>query len=368
MVSFYSFLPLTAISILTLLFWRIQPALRPAWAAVGFITILCSLTDWVLLARLPHLGLSFGPVSPPLFMVNLLRLVPILLALSLIARSDSSWQRITILLAVSLFQLLLLGMAYNSLYVEPFHLTVSELQIPQAPAFLPDRPLHILQLTDLHVEYISPRERAMLAEVNTLAPDLIVLTGDYINKSYLNDTRSLQETRQLLSQLHAPYGVFAVNGNVDSAYTISTIFAGLDNIRVLDDETVPISFPGGTLYLVGVTTVDHDRDYLEIESLMSKLSLDDYSLLLYHYPERIDIASAFGVDLYLAGDTHGGQVRLPILGAVGTSSLRNPYVMGKYQVGPTTLYVSRGLGMQGGIWPRIRFMCPPEMVVVSLGK
>ena len=132
----------------------------------------------------------------------------------------------------------------------------------------------------------------MLAEAKTLAPDLIVLTGDYINKSYSGRPADLCRKRtQLLSQLHAPYGVFAVNGNNDTPSIMSSIFDGLDNIRVLDDEIMPISFPGGTLYLVGVTTIEHNRDYLEIETLMAKLPPNDYTLLLYHYPERIDIAS-----------------------------------------------------------------------------
>jgi predicted MPP superfamily phosphohydrolase len=257
---------------------------------------------------------------------------------------------------------------YNGLYIEPFRLTVTEVHIPQAPAFLPDRPLRIIQISDLHLEHITSRELAMLQKAKTLTPDLIVMTGDYLNRSYLKDPETLQEARQLLSQLHAPYGVYAVNGNYDKPSIMSSLFDGIDNIRVLDDEVLPILFQRGTLYLIGASTIEHNRDYVKIESLMTGLPPDVYSILLYHYPERVDSASSSGVDLFLAGDTHGGQVRLPLIGTVTVSQWANPFSMGKYQVGPTTLFVSRGLGMQGGIWPRIRLNCPPEIVLVSLGK
>ncbi len=367
-MEIYPFLPLTAVVLLTTLFWRIEASLRLAWVAAGLITILCCLSDWYLLAKLPQLGLSFGPVSPPLFMINFIRLVPLLLALSLLAVAGHNWQRLSLLTTIAVFQLLFLAVLHTSLYVEPFRLTLTDLQLTGAPAFLPDRPLRILQLSDLHVEHITSREKAVLAKTEAISPDLIVLTGDFINKSYLKDSRTLQETRQWLSQLKAPYGVYAINGNLDSPSIMATLFDGLGNIRVLNDETLPISLPGGVLNIVGVTFIEHNRDYMKMESLLGDLPSNSYSLLLYHFPERMDVASRLGANLYLAGDTHGGQVRLPFIGSAVFTQLDNEYIMGKYQAGHTTLYVSRGLGMQGGIWPRIRLNCPPEMVLVSLGK
>ena len=74
-----------------------------------------------------------------------------------------------------------------------------------------------------------------------------------------------------------------------------------------------------------------------------------------------------GVDLYLAGHTHGGQLRLPLFGALVTSSdFWKRYEAGRYREGQTTLYVSRGLGMEGLGAPRARFLAPPEIVVWDL--
>lgn len=364
----YPFLPLTAVVILTALFWRLEATLRAAWIGAGLVTILCCLSDWYLVARLPKLGLSFGPINPQVFMLNFLRLIPLLLALALIGISHQVWQRLVILALVGLLQVFFLGILRTGLYMEPFRLTVSEVPIQNSPAFLPDRPLRVLQLSDLHMEHITIREKTVLEKTNALAPDLIVLTGDYLNKSFAYDPQVRQEARQWLSQLHAPYGVYAVNGNVDYPGVIPALFDGLKNIRVLHNEIVPISLPGGTLYLVGALTENHRLDFDRIEALLKKLPPHVYSLLLYHFPERADVASDYGVNVMLAGDTHGGQVRLPLIGSAIAYHLFKPYVMGKYQVGSTTLYVSRGLGMQGGVWPRIRLNCPPEMVLVDIGR
>jgi predicted MPP superfamily phosphohydrolase len=103
--------------------------------------------------------------------------------------------------------------------------------------------------------------------------------------------------------------------------------------------------------------------------LMQTVPAGAYSVLLYHTPDLIDTASALGVNLYLAGHTHGGQIRLPFYGALITfSAYGRRYQMGRYTLGPTTLYVSRGLGMEGLGLPRVRILCPPEVDVISLAS
>jgi hypothetical protein len=89
-----------------------------------------------------------------------------------------------------------------------------------------------------------------------------------------------------------------------------------------------------------------------------------FTLLLYHSPDLAPEAAALGVDLMLSGHTHGGQVRLPWFGALYTSSLYGKrYEAGRYALGRGTLYVSRGIGMEGKGAPRVRFLCPPEIVL-----
>jgi uncharacterized protein len=343
---------------------------RSAWLWLALSILSCNLLDWALTANLPRLGLSFGPVWSAVGILAIFRLVILLVMAFCLVLTHSARKKLAIVIVTGLIQASLVVFVYDAFYIEPFRLTVTDLPV-RAPAFLPDRPLRILQISDLHVEQITQRERDVLARAASLQPDIIVLTGDYVNASYANNPLTLLETRQLLSRLFAPDGIYAIDGNVDDLAVMSTLFTGLANIRVLSDEVLPIRLPGGTLYLVGMTTNTSRDRVRRLQALMAGLPSDAYSILLYHYPSLIQFAASARVDLYLAGHTHGGQIRLPIFGPIYMDrTYRNTekYNMGEYALGPTTLYVSRGLGMAGGLLPRARFLCPPELVLLELGK
>jgi uncharacterized protein len=94
-------------------------------------------------------------------------------------------------------------------------------------------------LSDIHVERTTPRERDLPQLVDNLNPDIIVITGDFINESYTNDPMTIGALRELISQLHAPFGVYGVNGNVETPKRLRKIFDGLD-ITILDDEVIHI--------------------------------------------------------------------------------------------------------------------------------
>jgi uncharacterized protein len=355
-----------------LLVWlghRLRPDLRSVWRIIEQFAFFCFLADLVLLAALPFLQRSFGPVGLSLLLISGLRWVIFTPAFFALKRQAVKLHAIILLVLVVVLQAALFAFEVDGFYIEPFRLTVTDLPV-RAPSFLSGRSLRILQISDLHVERITQREQDVLARVEGLQPDIIVLTGDYVNSSYMNDPLTLQETRQILSQLHAPFGVYAVNGNIDKPAIMSTLFDGLTNIRVLDNEILPLHLPGGTIYLIGVTMGrSSGPDEQELHTLLTSLPPDVYSILLYHTSELIGTASSKNVDLYLSGHTHGGQVRLPFYGALFTdTAFGKKYEMGVYTIGRTTLYVSRGIGMAGGPLPRIRFLCPPELVLLELGK
>jgi predicted MPP superfamily phosphohydrolase len=95
--------------------------------------------------------------------------------------------------------------------------------------------------------------------------------------------------------------------------------------------------------------------------------VDTTRVFLYHSPELMPEAPANDIDLYLCGHTHGGQVRLPGFGALFTSAATGKrYEMGRYDEGGTTLYVSRGIGLEGYSMPRLRLFCPPEITLVTI--
>ena len=342
------------------------PWLRTA-AALAFIVAAVALAfiagDWITLALLPRLGRSFGPVTPPLLGLALVRTG---LSLSL-GWLWAGWPGLAVDAAVNLA---VTAIVIYAAWVEPFRIEVTKaaLHSPKLDGFTPLRLLHI---SDLHVERMTPRERHLLRLVGELAPDVIVITGDYLNLSAVHDPQAQAEARALLARLCevAPVPIYAITGSppVDPPEVVPRIFTGLP-ITWLLDEVTETCVNGHTLRLVGLhCTWDRSVDGPRLRHLLESRDNGPFTLLLYHSPDLMPEAAELGVDLYLCGHTHGGQIRLPLFGALITSSeFRKRYEMGRYQEGNTILYVSRGLGMEGMGVPRARFLSPPEIVVWTL--
>ncbi len=346
----------------------VKPTMRRSLLWGGCAWLVFSFLDVLALAALPQLQLSFGPIWFSWLGLLVLR--------GLIFGGYLLWLMGTHLtggrgvrMGLGLlwgFQVGLAVCAWQALYLEPFRLTVTHLTLP-APQLHAAGPLRIVQVSDLHIEYTTRRERDVLAELEALAPDIIVLTGDYLNTSNLDDPQSRRDARALLAQLQAPYGVYAVSGNVDRHDIMQELFSGL-SITVLDDDLIPVALPGDApLYIAGVSTLVWERDAAALLLVMRGVPPEAYTVLLYHTPDLAYTAAELPVSLYLAGHTHGGQLRLPFYGAILTlSRYGKRFEQGLYTVDAMTLYVSRGLGMEGWLLPRARFLCPPELVVITL--
>lgn len=260
---------------------------------------------------------------------------------------------------------------YRAAILEPARLALTDLllatdRLPEGQAAL-----RILHVSDLHIERLGVREEKSLELARAAAPDLILITGDFVNLSFNVDPVTHAQVREYLGQFSAPCGVYAVTGSppVDLPGVIPPLFDGLA-VRLLKDEAVRVCGPDGqVLTLVGIEC-HHDiaRDAANLERVLSAASLDGPRILLYHSPELMPQAVEHEIDLYLCGHTHGGQVRLPVVGAVLTSSkLGRRYVMGHYHEGRTHLYISRGVGFEGLGAPRVRLFCPPEITLITLG-
>jgi predicted MPP superfamily phosphohydrolase len=139
-------------------------------------------------------------------------------------------------------------------------------------------------------------------------------------------------------------------------------------ITVLDDRAVEVEVRGQRIRVMGLyPSRDTEAEGAILDSLMGAAPEGAFSLLLYHLPDLVPQAAEMGVDLMLAGHTHGGQWRLPGFGAILTSSRYwKKYEAGHYVEGNTHLYVSRGLGMEGFGAPRARIFCRPEVVMATL--
>ncbi|MGC9357768.1 MAG: metallophosphoesterase, partial [Anaerolineae bacterium] len=256
--------------IATILISRVKPSwLLPGWLALvaiaawpwapwrgvaGVLAALSLASDWIILALLPVRGRSWGPVTPSLLALTLLR-------------TAISWLLAQILppgAGLILFFLtngILSGLVYYATWVEPFRLDITHQQI-QIPKWPENSPLCVLHISDLHFEGYSPREEALEAAVHRLNPDLIFLTGDYLNLSSVHDPNAQAEARALLARLEAPLGIYAITGSpaVDVKGIVPQIFEGLP-IHWLPDKAQSISLETGEIWLLGVRcTTNLDRD------------------------------------------------------------------------------------------------------------
>jgi predicted MPP superfamily phosphohydrolase len=213
----------------------------------------------------------------------------------------------------------------------------------------------ILHFSDLHCERTERNEGRLITIINELEPDIILFTGDT-----LNTRQALPRFQRTMNALRARLGKYAVRGNYDiwSLHDLE-LFHGT-GFTVLDGQRVHVLNDDDTLCLAGVSPAASEQ----FSSVLATCPVGNYTIFLYHYPDLIEDLAHLSVDLYLAGHTHGGQVALPLYGALLTlSKYGKKYESGAYQVGETLLYVNRGIGMEGGVAPRVRFGSRPEITV-----
>jgi hypothetical protein len=184
-------------------------------------------------------------------------------------------------------------------------------------------------------------------------PDLIVLGGDYVS---WQDKDFIELSAEALAPLSAPHGVFAILGNHDDDHRMP---AALEKrgVQVLKDARTRLTIRNETLELVGI------RFWTKRQVDIADLTRDaeGTTVLLAHDPRRIIEAAALNVSLVLSGHTHGGQVVLPVMGAVAAQKF--PVAAGLTRRDRTTMFVSRGIGT---IYVPVRINCPPEVAVLTL--
>jgi hypothetical protein len=240
-----------------------------------------------------------------------------------------------------------------------------ELPLPGLPDALAG--LRMAQISDLHIglQLRAPLLRELVARVNALEADLIVITGDVFDF----DPSFIEEGCRELAALDAPLGVFCVLGNHDVYTGVEAVARGLESltkIRVLRDAWAKVEVCGAELAIVGVE--DPGRGWSErngthsaLEKLAEEVPKEMARILLIHRPSYFAEASRLGYPLSLAGHTHGGQIALPFPAQHhNVSRLISRWTRGLFRDDATgaLLYVNRGLGVAG---PPVRLNCTREI-------
>lgn len=241
-------------------------------------------------------------------------------------------------------------------FVEPRWIEVKFIKIPTEK--LTRTSLRVVQISDLHCETKIVNEDKMVEMVNSLKPDLIVFTGDS-----LNTPGALPVFRDTMRRLRAAIGKYAVTGNDDLAAGRGLdLFYGT-GFYLLKEEGIRLEKDGEPFSISGSRS---EYSY-QWRKALAGAPAGPYSIFLYHTPDLIEELKDANVDLYLAGHTHGGQVALPFYGALMTlSKYGKKYESGEYSVNGMTLYVNRGIGVEGKVFLTARFFARPEITVFDI--
>jgi predicted MPP superfamily phosphohydrolase len=285
----------------------------------------------------------------------LLRLIRQRLGWGTLSRSRPQlWYRM-IVLGLAAFGTLCI--AYGFL-IEPYWLEVTRVRIdsPKLPKL--SRPIRIVHISDVHSESRPRLETRLPAVIAAEKPDLVVFAGDA-----LNSPGGLPVFKDCLTKIARIAPTFAVRGNWDAGSWYELDLFGGTGACELKNEAVKLDVRGTSLRIAGVSVGRENR----IGMVLGAIPASDFSVFLYHYPDEIMEVARRRADLYCAGHIHGGQIALPFYGALVTlSRLGKRFEAGLYRVDATWLYVSRGIGMEGGVMPRVRFCARPEVTVIEV--
>lgn len=230
----------------------------------------------------------------------------------------------------------------NAAWIEPERLRVSELMLTPGK-------VRFVQFSDLHYKGDEGYAAEVIRAINQLAPQFVCFTGDLVE-----DKRFSRAALAFIRQIKAP--VYGSPGNHD--YWCGASFE--------EYEETFASTGGGWLVDRSAVIAAHD---LEIVGMAMKgihalqPAQASRRILLLHYPAMADHLQGPRFDLILSGHSHGGQVRLPLIGALRLPHGVGPYDMGYFESAGGPLYVNAGIGTYG---PSLRFNCRPELTVVTM--
>ncbi len=256
------------------------------------------------------------------------------------------------------------GLGYAR-YLEP-HMLETNL-IPIRHRLIPkgfDK-FRIVQFSDTHLsEYFTADELSnVVSQVNALSPDLIVFSGDLIDKPHRY--REHERAVNALKKLAAPYGKLAIFGNHDHGGYGTKVYQTLmasAGFRVLRNDFMKLELIDGSV--IEIASLDDlmlgRPDY---EGILSKLSEKAFSILLVHEPDAALTAKQYPVNLQISGHTHGGQIQIPVFGPLITPPYGEIYTEGMYETAGMKIYVNRGIGTTR---LPLRFLSKPEITVFQL--
>ncbi|WP_165980620.1 metallophosphoesterase [Macrococcus carouselicus] len=225
-------------------------------------------------------------------------------------------------------------------------------------------PLTVVHISDLHLGFNYSYEDLLyhITLINQLHADIIIISGDLFDN--IDHYHNPEHLIPLLKTLKATLGVFFAYGNHDQRIhqteRISRLLAASD-IRLLVNQGTVVHYDGEPIFIGGLDDIINSGG--NVEQTLKQRHDDMLTFLIVHEPDYADFVRKFNVDMQFSGHTHGGQIRIPLIGAPVKPSLGMKYVQGMYNVGDMKLHVSPGLGTTH---LPIRLFCRPEITCLHI--
>jgi len=234
-----------------------------------------------------------------------------------------------------------------------------------------ERHVRIVHMSDVQSASVGSYEREVFRRIKELHPDIVFHTGDLLQPVRPATYESeLPKISALLRGLKPPMGIYGVIGDTDGWFLRKKI-VNIGGMVVLSDEEAEVRETGVSIRILGITlNQSRSSDVSKrVKSWLNNAKDNDFTIVLGHNPHFAMGLTDVPVDLCLAGDTHGGQIRLPFIGPVTTfGKAPRSWSRGYRSIGLTRLNVSAGIGCMhhsNGL-PSIRLNCPPEITVIEL--
>lgn len=285
-------------------------------------------------------------------------LTSLLIAGLAVAAVISNFRSGNVPVAMILLLTILVTVFVDAFVVEPNWIRTERVVVHDAQLARAVAGLKIVQISDLHIRQEPGfREEELVRIVNDLHPDLLFITGDFIDED-----SQYQSVMKVVGRLQATFGKYGVLGNSDPQHENFSKMLKLSGVRLLRNEHVRIDLPDGRSFrLIGVD--DPSTHAANLPAAIAGVAPREPSILLAHAPNIFIEAVQYKVNLVLVGHTHGGQIGIPFLLRKSEYADRSLALQGTVKVGSTIMHVNRGIGTKK---VPARFLCRPEISVIEV--
>ncbi len=207
--------------------------------------------------------------------------------------------------------------------------------------------LKIVHFSDLHYKKVITNKRVkdLIQEINKLKPDIVIFTGDLLDKDYELTNNNTKFLIKELSQIKSTYGNYAIIGDNDKDIdTIKNIYIQ-SNFKLLNNEkTIIYNNKNEKISILGINSLSYNKD--NINKLINDLDNESYKIILIHEPDYItDILKQKNTDLILSGHSINGSINIPIIKNILLPKGAKKYFKPYYKKNNTEIFISNGIGV-----------------------